>query len=192
MPSSMRPFPDGTAAPRPTRTEGEYAPHFGPAGRKPSRMTRRGRRAAIIGTSGVVLALALGLALHAMRDTIVFFRSPSEIAAAPKPGVRVRLGGLVETGSVVRGPEQRIDFAVTDGAASVKVQYKGLLPDLFREGQGVVTEGAIDQTGLFLASTVLARHDETYMPREVVDALKAQGRWQEGGAKAAPRQTSQR
>jgi cytochrome c-type biogenesis protein CcmE len=146
----------------------------------------------IIGTSGAVLALSLGLALYAMRGTIVFFRSPSEIVAAPKPGARVRLGGLVESGSVVRGPDQRVGFAVTDGAASVKVSYKGLLPDLFREGQGVVTEGALDASGLFVASSVLARHDETYMPREVVDALKAQGRWQEGGAKPGARQTSQR
>ena len=158
-------------------------------------MTRRGRRAVIIATSGAVLAVALGLALYGMRGTIVFFRSPSEIVAAPKPGARVRLGGLVETGSLVRGADQRIDFAVTDGAASVKVQYRGILPDLFREGQGVVAEGALDTAGLFTASTVLARHDETYMPREVVDALKKQGRWQEGGAApgtAAPRQASQR
>ena len=156
-------------------------------------MTRRGRRAVILATSGAVLALALGLALYAMRDTIVFFRSPSEVAAA-KPGARFRLGGLVEPGSVVRGPHQEVAFAVTDGAASVKVRYKGLLPDLFREGQGVVTEGALDTAGLFMASTVLARHDETYMPREVVDALKAQGRWQEGAGmgagKATPGQAS--
>lgn len=158
-------------------------------------MTRRGRRAVIIATSGAVLAVALGLALYAMRDTIVFFRSPSEIVAAPKPGARVRLGGLVETGSLQRGPDQKVDFAVTDGAASVKVQYRGLLPDLFREGQGVVAEGALDASGLFTASTVLARHDEKYMPREVVDALKKQGRWQEGvGAApgtAAPRPVTQ-
>lgn len=165
-------------------------------------MTRRGRRAVVIATSGAVLAVALGLVLYAMRGTIVFFRSPSEIVAAPKPGARVRLGGLVETGSLARGPDQQVDFAVTDGAASVKVRYRGLLPDLFREGQGVVAEGALDSGGLFVASTVLARHDETYMPREVVDALKAQGHWQEGSGKpgsgrpgaaaAAPRQTSQR
>ena len=153
-------------------------------------MTRRGRRAVIVATSGAVLALALGLALYAMRDTIVFFRSPSEVAAAAKPGVRFRLGGLVEPGSVVRGAHQEVAFAVTDGAASVKVRYKGLLPDLFREGQGVVTEGALDTAGLFTASTVLARHDETYMPREVVDALKAQGRWQEGAGMGAGKAAS--
>lgn len=158
------------------------------------RVTRRGRRAVIVATSGAVLALALGLALHAMRDTIVFFRSPSDIVAAPKPGARVRLGGLVESGSVVRGSDQTVDFAVTDGNARIAVRYRGLLPDLFREGQGVVAEGALDPSGRFMASAVLARHDETYMPREVVDALKAQGRWQEdsGRAGSRPRQTSQR
>ena len=153
-------------------------------------MTRRGRRVAVIATSGTVLAAALGLVLFAMRDSIVYFRAPSEVVSAPRPGARIRLGGLVETGSLKRGSDQKIEFAVTDGNASVPVRYKGLLPDLFREGQGVVTEGALDATGLFVADTVLARHDETYMPREVVDALKAQGRWQEGAA--TPRRTSQR
>jgi len=146
-------------------------------------VTRRGRRALVIGASGVVLALSLGLALHAMRDTIVYFRSPSDLVAAPKAGARVRLGGLVAAGSVDRGPDQKVDFTVTDGNASVKVSYRGLLPDLFREGQGVVAEGALDASGRFLASSVLARHDETYMPREVVDALKRQGHWQEGAGK---------
>lgn len=152
-------------------------------------MTRRGRRLAIIGAAGLVLASALGLALFAMRDTIVFFRGPSEVAAAGKVGTRIRLGGLVETGSIRRGPDQVVEFKVTDGAASVPVRYKGFLPDLFRENQGVVTEGALGPSGTFLADTVLARHDETYMPREVVDVLKAQGRWQEGGR---PQQTTQR
>lgn len=158
-------------------------------------MTRRGRRAVILATSGAVLALSLGLALYAMRDTIVFFRSPTDLVTSPKPGARVRLGGLVETGSVIRGPDQKVDFAITDGNARVKVFYQGLLPDLFREGQGVVTEGALNNSGRFVASSVLARHDETYMPREVVDALKRQGRWQEGAGKgvaAASPQTSQR
>ena len=153
-------------------------------------MTRRGRRVAVIATSGTVLAAALGLVLFAMGDSIVYFRAPTEIVASPRPGARIRLGGLVETGSLKRGSDQRIEFAVTDGNASVPVRYRGLLPDLFREGQGVVTEGAMTESGLFVADTVLARHDETYMPREVVDALKAQGRWQEGAA--TPRRTSQR
>jgi cytochrome c-type biogenesis protein CcmE len=142
-------------------------------------MTRKGRRLAIIGTAGLVLAGAAGLALNAMRDTIVFFRSPSEVASnVVLPGTRFRLGGLVDTGSVKRGTDQIVEFKVGDGAASVPVRYKGLLPDLFREGQGVVTEGVMSPAGVFVADTVLARHDETYMPREVADALKAQGVWQ--------------
>ncbi|MDB5559574.1 MAG: CcmE/CycJ protein [Enterovirga sp.] len=142
-------------------------------------MTRKGRRLTIIGTAGLVLAGALGLALNALRDTIVFFRSPSEVASkAVPPGTRFRLGGLVDTGSVKRGTDQLVEFKVGDGATSVPVRYKGLLPDLFREGQGVVTEGMMSPAGVFVADTVLARHDETYMPREVADALKAQGVWQ--------------
>lgn len=152
-------------------------------------MTRRGRRLAIIGTSGLVLASALGLALSAMRDTIVFFRSPTEVAAAAvPPGTRFRLGGIVGAGSINRGPDQMVEFTVGDGGGTVPVRYRGLLPDLFREGQGVVTEGTLSPAGLFVADTVLARHDETYMPREVADALKAQGRWQG----AAPKQAAQR
>ena len=150
-------------------------------------MTRKGRRLAIIGTAGLVLAGALGLALNAMRDTIVFFRSPSEVATVA-PGKRFRLGGLVDGGSVVRGPGQVIEFKVADGSATVPVRYKGLLPDLFREGQGVVTEGTLSPAGVFLADSVLARHDETYMPREVADALKAQGVWQGD----PPRQSARR
>ncbi|MBV9079386.1 MAG: cytochrome c maturation protein CcmE [Methylobacteriaceae bacterium] len=146
-------------------------------------MTRRKRRLAVIGVAGAILAAALGLALSAMRDTIVFFRSPGEVAAkGVSPGTRFRLGGLVETGSVARGPGETVAFKVGDGTASVPVTYRGLLPDLFREGQGVVAEGALSPAGLFVADTILARHDERYMPREVADALKAQGRWQEGGA----------
>lgn len=160
-------------------------------------MTRRGRRLAVIGTIGCVLAGSLALSLSAMRDTIVFFRSPSEIAAKPTPvGTRLRLGGLVETGSVTRSTGQVVEFKIGDGNAVVPVRYRGLLPDLFREGQGIVAEGAFASPGLFVADTVLARHDESYMPREVADALKAQGRWQESGPKAAgsrqiaPRQAS--
>ena len=143
-------------------------------------MTRKRRRLVLIAACGGVLALALGLVLVAMRDTIVFFRSPSEVAAVA-PGTRFRLGGLVKTGSV-RREERAVSFEVEDGAASVAVRYVGLLPDLFREGQGVVTEGRLDPGGLFRADTVLAKHDETYMPREVADALKKQGVWKEGGS----------
>ncbi len=151
-------------------------------------MTRKGRRLTIIGVAGVVLAGALGLALNAMRDTIVFFRSPSEVASsAVQPGTRFRLGGLVDAGSVKRGTDQLIEFRVGDGSASVPVRYKGLLPDLFREGQGVVTEGVLSPAGVFVADTVLARHDETYMPREVADALKQQGVWQGAPEKSAQR-----
>ncbi|WP_018259824.1 cytochrome c maturation protein CcmE [Methylobacterium sp. WSM2598] len=150
-------------------------------------MTRKQRRLVFIGTCGAVLAVALGLVLWAMSGTIVFFRSPSEIAReAVAPGVRFRLGGLVEAGSVVRGPDGQVTFAVTDNAARLPVRYRGLLPDLFREGQGVVAEGAMEPGGVFRADTVLAKHDETYMPREVADALKKSGRWQEGAGHPAP------
>jgi cytochrome c-type biogenesis protein CcmE len=157
-------------------------------------MTRRQRRLTVIGTAGFVLAAALGLVLYAMQDTIVFFRAPSDIAAkAVQPGTRFRLGGLVEAGTVQRSGGQLVTFVVGDGNATVPVRYHGLLPDLFREGQGVVAEGKLDATGLFVADTVLARHDETYMPREVADALKAQGRWQETGPReAGPRRAAQR
>ncbi|AWN35023.1 cytochrome c maturation protein CcmE [Methylobacterium radiodurans] len=150
-------------------------------------MTRKSRRLVLICVCGGVLVLAVGLILTAMSGSIVFFRSPSEVAAqGVGPGVRFRLGGLIEAGSVRRGPDQTVDFVVTDTNATVPVHYKGLLPDLFREGQGVVAEGRLEPGGLFRADTVLAKHDESYMPREVADALKAQGRWQEGGGKAAP------
>ena len=155
-------------------------------------MTRRSRRLALIGVSVSVLAVALGLVLVAMRDSIVFFHAPAELAAkGVAPGTRLRLGGLVKEGSVARGPDQAIAFEVTDGTASVKVNYRGLVPDLFREGQGVVTEGVLEAPGLFKADSVLARHDENYMPREVADALKQQGHWQgsagaSAGAASAP------
>ena len=152
------------------------------------RWTRKQRRLSLIAAGGAVLALAAGLVLFAMRDTIVFFYGPTEITEkGVLPGTRMRLGGLVETGSVQRGGGQRITFGVTDGKTSIKVGYDGLLPDLFREGQGVVTEGVFEGAGRFKADSVLAKHDETYMPREVADALKKQGHWQEGsGAGASP------
>ncbi|ACL59045.1 cytochrome c maturation protein CcmE [Methylobacterium nodulans] len=159
-------------------------------------MTRKQRRLMLIGVCGAVLAVALGLVLWAMRGTIVFFRSPSEIASqAVAPGVRFRLGGLVQEGSVQRGPDGRVAFVVTDNGATVPVRYQGLLPDLFREGQGVVAEGMLEPGGMFRADTVLAKHDETYMPREVADALKKQGHWQgeakhPGGTAPAPQTAS--
>jgi cytochrome c-type biogenesis protein CcmE len=145
-------------------------------------MTRKQRRLTLIGLAGIVLAVAAGLILYALTDRIVFFNSPSDLAAKPLPdGTRIRLGGLVASGSLVKGSDGSVKFEVTDGAATVPVAYKGLLPDLFREGQGVVAEGLVGGDGVFTADTVLAKHDEQYMPREVVDALKAQGVWQESG-----------
>ncbi|HXF54118.1 MAG TPA: cytochrome c maturation protein CcmE [Hyphomicrobiaceae bacterium] len=139
-------------------------------------MTRRQRRAALIGTGIGVLAVASLLVLFALRDTIVFFHTPSEIAAKNvAPGQRFRLGGLVADGSVKRGAGAEVEFAVTDTLASLRVVYRGVLPDLFREGQGVVAEGRLNDAGVFIADTVLAKHDETYMPPEVAKALKDKG-----------------
>ncbi len=152
-------------------------------------MTRKTRRLTLIGMAGGVLALALGLVLYAMSDTIVFFHAPADVAAkGVQPGTRFRLGGLVKEGSIKRGENQLITFEVVDTHGSLPVRYQGILPDLFREGQGVVTEGVLEPTGVFKADTVLARHDENYMPREVADALKNQGHWQ-GEAKGQPAQT---
>jgi cytochrome c-type biogenesis protein CcmE len=141
-------------------------------------MTRRRRRLTLIGLALGVLALAIALVLVALNDTIVFFKSPSEVlAGAHRPDQRLRLGGLVKDGSVRRGSDSDVRFEVTDGTAAIPVRYPGLLPDLFREGQGVVAEGAMGADGVFRADTVLAKHDERYMPREVADALKNQGHW---------------
>ncbi|MGD9502449.1 MAG: cytochrome c maturation protein CcmE [Methyloceanibacter sp.] len=149
-------------------------------------MTRKQRRGVLIGTCVAVLAVAVGLVLFAMRDSIVFFYSPSEVAEMGiAPGTRFRLGGLVETGSVVRGEGTTIRFAVTDRAKAVPVTYTGVLPDLFREGQGVVTEGTLAPDGVFIADSVLAKHDENYMPPEVAKKLKAQGLWREDEGAAA-------
>lgn len=143
-------------------------------------MTRKGRRLVLIGSGVAVLALAAGLILTALNDTIVFFRSPTEVAEMKvAPGSRLRLGGLVETGSIAKAGTLTT-FVVTDGNATVKVAYAGILPDLFREGQGVVAEGVVQPDGLFKADSVLAKHDEKYMPREVADSLKAQGHWKDG------------
>jgi len=148
-------------------------------------MTRKQRRALFIGIGVAILSIAVLLVLVALRDTIVFFHTPSEIAAkGVGPGQRIRLGGLVATGSLKRGTGSTLEFAVTDNAKSIDVRYTGILPDLFREGQGVVAEGVLDPSGRFVADTVLAKHDETYMPPEVAKALKQQGVWQGGGAEA--------
>ncbi len=143
-------------------------------------MTRRQRRLTLIGSALAVLAVSAGLVLIALQDSIVFFNSPTDLIEKQiKPGQRMRIGGLVKQGSVERSENLNVRFEVTDGTSSVRVAYQGLLPDLFREGQGVVAEGMLDGAGTFRADTVLAKHDETYMPREVADALKKQGHWKD-------------
>jgi cytochrome c-type biogenesis protein CcmE len=141
------------------------------------------RRLMIVAAITPILALAVGLSLYAMRDAVVFFYAPAEAKAAHVPtGRTVRIGGLVMAGSVVQQPDGQVRFDITDNAAVVKTVYRGDLPDLFREGQGVVAEGAFEPGGGFRAKTVLAKHDETYMPKEVVESLKARGEWQRDGA----------
>jgi cytochrome c-type biogenesis protein CcmE len=140
------------------------------------------RRLYFVVAGMLLLGIAAALVLYAMNDSLVFFYSPSELAAKQvPPGRTLRIGGLVETGSVARDADgATVHFRVTDTAKTVAVVYKGILPDLFREGQGVVAEGTMSQDGVFVAAEVLAKHDEKYMPKEVVDALKKSGRWQEG------------
>ena len=134
------------------------------------------RLAAIVGGLAF-LAIAAGLALTALEDNIVFFRSPSELEQKPAtPGAALRIGGLVREGSVTRDG-LRASFQVTDMAHHIDVSYEGMLPDLFREGQGVVAEGSFRADGLFVADTVLAKHDETYMPPEVAEALEKAGKY---------------
>lgn len=148
-------------------------------------MTRKQRRLVLIGSGLAVLALAVALVLNALKDSIVFFNSPSDVVEKHVlPGTRIRLGGLVKPGTVKRD-SVNVRFDVTDGKAAIAVTYTGILPDLFREGQGVVAEGTLDSGGVFKADTVLAKHDEKYMPKEVADALKKQGRWKEGEQNAA-------
>ncbi len=150
-------------------------------------MSRKQRRLSLIVFVGIVLASATGLVLVALQDSIVFFNSPSDILARPPaPDQRLRLGGLVVEGSIERLPGEIVRFTVSDGANTRQVSYVGVLPDLFREGQGVITEGRLQPDGMFKADTVLAKHDETYMPREVAEALKRQGVWQGDKSKPLP------
>ncbi|MEN3930436.1 cytochrome c maturation protein CcmE [Microvirga sp. W0021] len=143
-------------------------------------MTRKQRRLTLIGAAGCVIALALGLVLYAMSGTITFFFSPSEaVAEGVKPGTRFRLGGLVKDGSILREDGGKVSFVIMDANEEIRVDYTGILPDLFREGQGVIAEGALDMGGAFKADSILAKHDENYMPREVADSLKKQGHWQD-------------
>jgi cytochrome c-type biogenesis protein CcmE len=151
-------------------------------------MTRKRRRLRMVVACGIGLGSATALVLLAFNDNLVFFVSPSDLARSATSGRIVRLGGLVEQGSVVResGGTTVTTFRVTDGARSVKVTYNGILPDLFREGQGVVTLGKLNPNGTFAASEVLAKHDETYMPKEVADALKKSGHWNPGAGSPPP------
>lgn len=146
-------------------------------------MTRKTRRLYLVIVSLLLLGAAVALVLTALRRDIVFFLSPTELATkAPVPGRMVRIGGLVAQGSLQKlGNDGTIIFKVTDLTKTIEVHYRGVLPDLFREGQGVVIEGSVNEQGDFVASEVLAKHDEKYMPPEVAKALKASGRWQESG-----------
>ncbi|SMO43601.1 cytochrome c maturation protein CcmE [Ruegeria faecimaris] len=142
---------------------------------------KKRRRVQIILLSIVALAVSTALIGYAMQDGINFFRSPSEVMAEPpKPTEVFRIGGLVEEGSIVRGQGETVRFVVTDGGESVPVTFTGVLPDLFSENQGMIGTGSY-VNGVFEASEILAKHDETYMPKEVVDALKEQGIYKEAG-----------
>lgn len=147
-------------------------------------MTRKQKRLSLILAGLAVLGIAAGLVLYALRDTIVFFYTPSEVAEkGVQPGQRLRLGGLVEKGSWKKGEGTLNTFFITDHTKTIAVTYNGQLPDLFREEQGVVAEGALGPGGTFVADTVLAKHDENYMPKDLADKLKEQGVWQESGDK---------
>jgi cytochrome c-type biogenesis protein CcmE len=149
-------------------------------------MTRKQRRLTLIAISLGVLSIALTLVLSALRESIVFFNSPTDVVEKHiAPGTRIRLGGLVKPGSLVRGDNLVHRFSITDGNQEIPAIYEGLVPDLFREGQGVVAEGALEANGTFRADSVLAKHDERYMPREVADALKKQGHWVDDYGKQA-------
>jgi cytochrome c-type biogenesis protein CcmE len=147
-------------------------------------MTRKRRRLIAVLAGLGMLGLATGLVLSAFSDNLVFFYSPTDLKTKPVPeGRKLRIGGLVENASLTREPDGKtVEFRITDGNTAVPVTFTGLLPDLFREGQGVVIEGRLEGNGTVRADTVLAKHDERYMPREVVDALKKSGHWQEGTA----------
>jgi cytochrome c-type biogenesis protein CcmE len=139
-------------------------------------MTRKQKRLSVILGGLAILSVAAGLVLYALSDKVTFFYTPSDVVERQvAPGTRIRLGGMVEQGSWKRGEGARNDFIVTDTLKTIPVTYEGVLPDLFREGQGVVTEGTIDASGHFKADTVLAKHDENYMPKDVADRLKAKG-----------------
>ena len=149
-------------------------------------MTRKQKRTALIAAALGGLGIATTLVLFALSDTIVFFYSPSDlIEKHVAAGKRVRIGGLVEKGSVKKLDGAHVEFVVTDTVKTLKVNYQGLLPDLFREGQGVIAEGSVSASGVFAADSVLAKHDEKYMPPEVAKALKDKGVWRDGKAAAS-------
>ncbi len=142
-------------------------------------MTRKGKRLTLILGALSVLGVAAALMLFALRDNIVFFYTPSELVQKNvAPGSRLRIGGLVKEGSVVKTDGRNVTFTITDKTRDLPVAFTGLLPDLFREGQGVVVDGVLQPGGDFRADSVLAKHDERYMPKDVADKLKAQGVWQ--------------
>ena len=151
-------------------------------------MKRKHKRLTFVVIAMALVGMATGLVLFALGDGVSLFHSPTDIVVKnPGPDQRLRLGGLVEEGSVQREEGSAIvTFSVTDMENSVPVTYEGLLPDLFREGQGIVAEGRMDGAGVFVASEVLAKHDENYMPPEVADAIKKSGQWQGGDGAAQP------
>ena len=152
-------------------------------------MSRKGRCLMLIGIALAVVACAAGLTLFALRGSVSLFMTPTEVAERPlSAGARLRIGGLVKEGSVIKPDAKTITFAVTDTNKDVAVTYTGIVPDLFREGQGVVVEGVIEAPSRLRADSVLAKHDENYMPREVADSLKKQGVWQgaEPSSKSSP------
>lgn len=143
----------------------------------PKKRRRLAFAAAVVLAGGGGAALVLG----ALKDNVLYFYSPTDVVAKHvAPGVAFRIGGLVEKGSVSHGKGADVRFTVTDGKTAIPIDYNGVLPDLFREGQGIVAMGKLDDKGTFEANEVLAKHDERYMPPEVVDALKRSGRWKEG------------
>ncbi len=143
-------------------------------------MTRKQKRLTVIGGAMAFLGLAAAMTFYALGQKASYFYMPADLQQATvPPGQRIRLGGLVEKGTIVRGQGTDVAFQVTDKEKSVQVVFRGILPDLFREEQGVITEGSFRPDGVFAADSVLAKHDETYMPKEVADSLKAKGVWQE-------------
>jgi cytochrome c-type biogenesis protein CcmE len=147
---------------------------------------RKRQRLVVIGLATLLLGGAAALILTALEDTIAFFISPTEVAAGElQPGRNFRVGGLVVDGSIERLSDGTVRFALTDTAHEVPVVYAGILPDLFREGQGIVAQGTLDDGMVFRASEILAKHDENYMPKEVADALKQAGYWQHAGEEPA-------